>query len=463
MASSNHSSSSANVPPRPEREPRAETGLAPSRALLTAAFAQALDLAEGRAEGHAGRVCYIALHLARAAGRPVKEQRVTYYAALLHDAGAAPASAAVCRDLNLAEEAIFADRPGQSPQQLALQIAPGDPEALVDALRDHPEQGATIARDLGFDGAVQRAIAEHHERWDGHGYPQALRQDEASVPGRLVAAADLIDSLIAVQPSTLAARRNLIESLADHAGTTIKEELSQQAIQLMRGDEFWLGLHEAEVPGELAGLCPEPSRDTRSADGLVAFAQVFARLADAKGEHTAEHSDRTGEIARRIAELDGLDEERCWLVQIAGLVHDVGLLGVPARIIAKPDILSLSEMEAMRKHPTYSQMVLESLAELAPVAEWVGAHHERPDGKGYPEMLEEETIPLEGRILALADTYVALTSTRPYRRALSEEDAQQVLLGGAGTQLDARLVQLLCAEGVPPTSSRSARRSRRTR
>jgi HD-GYP domain-containing protein (c-di-GMP phosphodiesterase class II) len=115
----------------------------------------------------------------------------------------------------------------------------------------------------------------------------------------------------------------------------------------------------------------------------------------------------------------------------------------------------------MRRHPTFSQQVLEDIPALEEMALWIGAHHERPDGKGYPEMLDGETIPLEARIIGVADTYVALTSTRPYRRALSDEDAQQVLLGGAGTQLDKKLVQLFCSANVAAapagaTSSRSA-------
>jgi HD-GYP domain-containing protein (c-di-GMP phosphodiesterase class II) len=92
------------------------------------------------------------------------------------------------------------------------------------------------------------------------------------------------------------------------------------------------------------------------------------------------------------------------------------------------------------------------------IATWVGAHHERPDGKGYPEMLEDEEIPLEARIISLADTYVALTSPRPYREALSDDDAKEVLEGAAGSQLDKKLVKLLCSS----TSFQSARRSQQT-
>jgi HD-GYP domain-containing protein (c-di-GMP phosphodiesterase class II) len=82
---------------------------------------------------------------------------------------------------------------------------------------------------------------------------------------------------------------------------------------------------------------------------------------------------------------------------------------------------------------------------MAEVGRWIGMHHERPDGKGYPEMLEKDEIPLEARILAIADTYVALTSHRPYRGALAPDDALEVLLGAAGGQLDRDLVQVFCS------------------
>jgi HD-GYP domain-containing protein (c-di-GMP phosphodiesterase class II) len=197
---------------------------------------------------------------------------------------------------------------------------------------------------------------------------------------------------------------------------------------------------------------------------LVAFATIFAGLADTKGEHTAAHGARTASVAQELAQSVGLSKQRSQDVYLAALLHDIGLLGVPARVIAKPDILSLTEMEAMRKHPTFSQQILEGLPGLEEIALWAGAHHERPDGKGYPELLESDVVPLEARIIAVADTYVALTSERPYRHALTKDDAYAVLQGGAGTQLDAELVRVLCSgETTPTTSSRSAPRSTRRR
>lgn len=346
------------------------------------------------------------------------------------------------------------------PEQVALRVAPSNADRVVEAIHAHTEEGANVAMALGFGTDVQAAIASHQERWDGEGYPSELREEAIPIAGRLIAAADLIDSLITTDPNPLLSRRNLVSGLAEHAGTLIETKLAQHAHNLVRNDAFWLGLHNATLPDELAGfLRADEQESERSPADILTFAKVFASLGDAKGEHMKGHSERTAEVADQIARAAGLDESRRELVRVAALTHHVGLLGVPARILAKPDILSLTEMEAMRQHSRFSEQILEALPGMEEIAHWVGAHHERPDGKGYPEMLEADDIPLEARIISLADTYVALTSTRPYREALTETDARQVLEGGAGTQLDEKLVKVF----PKATSSRSARRSRRTR
>jgi putative nucleotidyltransferase with HDIG domain len=463
VASNRTSVRAAQSGRRSAEQPRPAELPAPSRAELAAAFSQALDLAEGRPTGHAARVCYVALSLARACGLPVEAQRAAFYASLLHDAGAAPACSETCRLLSLSEQSVFGGRPGQSPQQLALEIAPTNAGAIVSLLRSHLKLGAEVARNLRFDQEIRKAIETHHERWDGQGYPRALKGEAIPVAGRVVAAADIVESLIGAETNALTARRDLVAVLAEHGGKAMDPELAGAARDLVRSDTFWLGLHDDALVRELASAAPDRKGIEPAPEDLLTFARVFAELADAKGEHTSQHGGRTADVADRIAEALELGERERALLRLAALLHDIGLLGVAARVIAKPDILSLSEMELMRKHPALSQQVLEALPGLGDVAKWVGAHHERPDGRGYPEMLDGEHLPLEARILAVADTYVALTSSRPYRRALSHEDAQQVLLGGAGTQLDSKLVRVLCSLPEAPTSFRTAPRSRRKR
>ena len=193
----------------------------PSRAELTAAFAHGLDLCEGKEPGHAARVCYVALNLATAIDLPVKQQEALYYAALLHDAGATIACAELCRTLQITEESLFGAQAGMVPHQVAGRVAPANVDGVVEALHAHPREGAQVAQDLGFDAEVQGAIATHHEWWNGEGYTAELKGDQIPIMGRLVAAADLIESLIATDPNPLASRRNLESGLAEHSGSII--------------------------------------------------------------------------------------------------------------------------------------------------------------------------------------------------------------------------------------------------
>jgi HD-GYP domain-containing protein (c-di-GMP phosphodiesterase class II) len=116
--------------------------------------------------------------------------------------------------------------------------------------------------------------------------------------------------------------------------------------------------------------------------------------------------------------------------------------------MAKPGILNVEELEVLRQHPSFSREIIAGIPGLEEVAEWVSAHHERPDGRGYPEGFEESEIPLEARILAIADAYVAVTSDRPHRRGVNREDGVRILSSAAGTQLDGALVDLFVEKVV---------------
>ena len=147
-------------------------------------------------------------------------------------------------------------------------------------------------------------------------------------------------------------------------------------------------------------------------------------------------------MAENLGRSVGLPEPRLKLLRIAALLHDIGQLGVPERIMAKPGILSVDELEVLRQHPMHSREILATIPGLEEVAEWVGAHHEWSDGRGYPEGLLEPEIPVEARILAIADAYVSITSDRPHRRKMEPSEGVQRLRGAAGSQLDPDLLAI---------------------
>ena len=413
---------------------------------LAIAFSQALDLAEGKAVGHAQRVAYIASMLAEALDLTPPQRAGVFFGALLHDAGVTLAASDVCRLAGLDEDAIFGPSPLRSPDELRGEVALADLTSVIEAAHQHCTLGAETVRALDLPDEVVTAVEAHHERWDGRGFPAGTAGEAIPIEARVVALADVAESLIAREASSLTARRHFAEEIDRVSDIQADPRLSWELLRVARSDDFWLGLYAEDMTDVLAAQ-KVPADGRKSRKRVMRFAEVFADIADAKGGHTTGHSRRTAVGAEKLGEALELDPGHVEMVRIAALLHDIGLLGVPARIMSKPDILSVTEMQIMRRHPGNSEMVLQALNGFEEIALWVARHHERPDGKGYPDMLTGDDIPLESRIISVADVHAALTAERAHRRAISHKDARQILLGAAGTQLDAELTQLYCSLG----------------
>jgi putative nucleotidyltransferase with HDIG domain len=168
-------------------------------------------------------------------------------------------------------------------------------------------------------------------------------------------------------------------------------------------------------------------------DGLVT-------TVDKKDHYTRRHSDDVTELAVGLASKMGLSVETQRSVRMAGLLHDIGKVGVPDHILRKPADLDDEERKVVRNHVTLGELIIQGIPNQEEVVGAVSSHHERYDGKGYPRGLSGESIPLLGRILAVTDAYSAMTTDRPYRKALPLGEAKAELSRVAGTQLDPELV-----------------------
>ena len=170
--------------------------------------------------------------------------------------------------------------------------------------------------------------------------------------------------------------------------------------------------------------------------------QTLARAIDAKDSYTYDHADRARHYAKQIAEKMHLPQAIVKHVEYAALMHDIGKIGIEEHILRKPGRLTLEEVEVIKKHPTIGNKIISPVTFLAPVAPMVLYHQEWYDGNGYPEGLSGEEIPLGSRIVAVIDAYDAMTSDRPYRKALPKEYAISELRKGAGTQFDPGVVDV---------------------
>jgi diguanylate cyclase (GGDEF)-like protein/PAS domain S-box-containing protein len=202
----------------------------------------------------------------------------------------------------------------------------------------------------------------------------------------------------------------------------------------------------------LAALIEEVVDQERTAhhehEAAVELTGIHALLAalEARDQYTGEHSRIVVRLARGVAERLGLEERESLEVEQVALLHDVGKVGIPDSILLKRGPLSDAEWELMRQHPAVGERIVantESLAHLAPA---IRAEHERVDGGGYPDGLRGDQIPIASRITLACDAYHAMTSDRPYRKALSEAEARAELIANAGKQFDGDVVEALIAE-----------------
>jgi putative nucleotidyltransferase with HDIG domain len=169
---------------------------------------------------------------------------------------------------------------------------------------------------------------------------------------------------------------------------------------------------------------------------------TLSRAIEVRDPYTRGHSTRVTAIAEAIARRLGWDEERLELLQLGGPLHDVGKLGVSEEVLAKPGRLDEAELAQIREHPKLGARILLRVAALRGALPYVLYHHERWDGGGYPTGRVGERIPLEARVLAVADAFDAMTSDRPYRPALDRDEAVAEVARCAGTQFDPEVVRV---------------------
>jgi GAF domain-containing protein len=174
---------------------------------------------------------------------------------------------------------------------------------------------------------------------------------------------------------------------------------------------------------------------------LLGLLESLTASIDAKDPYTSGHSRRVARISEMLAERMGFDAARCRQIYIAGLLHDVGKIGIPEHILCKPDKLNDEEYRIVKQHPTVAGRILSGIRPLDGVLEGILTHHERIDGKGYPRGISGEAIPVEGRIIGLADCFDAMTSDRCYRKAIPLDEVIEEIRQHTGKQFDAEAVE----------------------
>ena len=241
---------------------------------------------------------------------------------------------------------------------------------------------------------------------------------------RAILAVVLIATLVMVLLVWFVIRRGLlrpIHSLSVVTGRIAGGELSSRVEARTRSEMDDLGRSINRMADSIEALFIE-QRTT-----FLQTIQSLARALEARDSYTAGHSERVAEMATRLGRLVGIDDEELELLRHGALMHDLGKIGITDAILDKKGSLVNSEEEAMRSHPLKTAEIMAPLKRFREFAEIAAWHHERWDGKGYPEGLKGEEIPILARIVAIADTWDAMTSDRRYRKGMSPEEALSIM------------------------------------
>ena len=312
-------------------------------------------------------------------------------------------------------------------------------------------RGAQIALNIGLDENAAACIRHLDEHWDGQGIPRHLKGDQISLLGRIACLSQTLE--VFTKTFDVATGYQMLKK---RSGSWFDPELVQAARAFEKDHDFWRNVHH-NTRESLLRHDFEQTAIAVSEARIDAICVAFAQIVDAKSPFTAEHSFRVSAYAAEIAVNLGLSKESVSLIRRAGLLHDLGKLGVSNMILDKTSPLTEEEWETVRRHPKYTHEILKPIKGFARINQIASAHHERLDGRGYYLGLTGAELDIEMRILAVADVFDALSAARPYREALPLERVFATLKRDDGTALDSSCIRALHSlydsQGIAPPKS----------
>jgi HD-GYP domain-containing protein (c-di-GMP phosphodiesterase class II) len=435
----------------------------PARIVLSevlASLSYALDLTDGQPEGHTMRSCLIGMRLGTELGLDTEARSALYYALLLKDAGCSSNAARLCQLFGTDDRTLkpemrlvdWQDRVALAAAAFKLSaFGKGTPDKLkqflgiarnggvmAETMLIRCERGADIALRLGFPQQTALAIRHLDEHWNGAGNPDGLLQGAIPLTSRIANLAQTVEVFHHAQglPAALKMVRKRRSSWFDPGLADIILSWSSDL-------EWWDRLTHCDLQAEV--VAEEPSSYTRwvGDEGLDTIAKAFADIIDAKSPYTSSHSRNVASYALAIARGMGVDLQGQRRIYRAGLLHDIGKLGVSNAILDKAGPLTDEERAVVERHPVYSWEILSRVPAFRDFAWPAALHHERIDGRGYPWRISGTRLDLTARILAVADVYEALTADRPYRAGLTWEQSSGILWKGRGTSFDPMVLDAL--------------------
>lgn len=296
---------------------------------------------------------------------------------------------------------------------------------------EHCRLGAALLLSCPLLKNLAPIVRHHHTHWS------ALKDMDLPLEVKLSAnciyMVDRVDVLclafLVDQSNLLLGRQEIRNKIESKRGDWFCPELVDAFMQLSKSEAFWLSLENEHVSGYVHHWLAETPCKPMSFAELCSVVGIFSYIVDAKSPFTKDHSEGVARLARYLGEAFELSENRCEMLELAGLLHDLGKLRQPDELLDKPGKLTAEEYAHIQRHSFDTYAILRNIKGLEQITQWAALHHERVDGSGYPFHMHDgdEGLALEARIVAVADVFQALAQDRPYRGSLQPDEIMEIL------------------------------------
>lgn len=382
-------------------------------------LSDALDLVGVTHIHHGKRVAYIAAECGKRMGWRPERLDDLFQASILHDSGVS--------------KTIIHARLAQMEWEYE---------------NEHCEIGAALLTQCPMLAKLAPVVRHHHTHWT------ALQNKDLPLVSKenanCIYLADRIDILtlgvLTDNANILLGVEEIRRQILERRGDWFHPALVDAFLDISESEAFWFRLEGDQVSGYAANWMTHDRLREISFAELRSLVQIFSVIVDAKSSFTRKHSEAVARLCRFVGERLGLSAPRCELLELAGLLHDVGKLRIPDEYLEKQGKLTDEEYALVRRHSFDTFNILKNIHGLADVALWASQHHERVDGSGYPYHLTRKQLSLEARIIAVADVFQALEQERPYRGSLPPQAIMDILHDEvAAGKLDAEVVACIDA------------------
>ena len=380
---------------------------------LAMCLSSAMDLVSPVLVNHHKQVAHIAFSIGVTLGLTREERNELALAGLLHDSGALSAK----------------DRLNTLQFEL---VGP----------HKHAEAGYLLLKNFEPLSTVALLVRYHHVPWN-EGTGSEFKGRQVPMGSHILHLADRIAVLINKQQQVLGQVKTICDKVEEQSGRMFVPRLVDAFKSLANKESFWLDATSESITSVLR-RSSELQTVELDMKGILGLTNLFRQIIDYRCRFTATHSSGVAASAEALARLAGFSERECRMMKVAGYLHDLGKLAVPAEILEKPARLTKDEFNIIRSHSFHTYRTLESISDFDIINAWGAFHHERLDGNGYPFHIEGDDLPAGSRIMAVADVFTAITEDRPYRKGIPNDSALHVLQQMAdNSALDSNIVSLL--------------------